>query len=148
MLKSFWAVNKTGLNSYSVSNIMMIDFKLPPILTTILFELPQPKKRLTSKCPSTLGFRYYLPLSFTLSLFDRYQLHSCGFHVIDSIGLDGLVSYNHLFIFVLRFLLTFLGAFNHCQRRIQLQCKFFMISFMKILPAMYSSLFGCFFFAL
>ena len=28
MLKSFWAVNKTGLNSYSVSNIMMIDFKL------------------------------------------------------------------------------------------------------------------------
>ena len=148
MLKSFWAVNKTGLNSYSVSNIMMIDFKLPPILTIILFELRQHKIRLTSKCSSTLGFRYYLPLSFTLSLFDRYQLHSCGFLVIDSIGLDGLVSYNHLFIFVLGFSLTFLGAFNHCQRRIQLQCKFFMIYFMKILPTMYSSLFDCWFFAL
>ena len=96
----------------------------------------------------SMEFRYYLPLSFTLSLFDRYQLHSCGFLVIDSIGLDGLVSYNHLFIFVLGFSLTFLGAFNHCQRRIQLQCKFFMIYFMKILPTMYSSLFDCWFFAL
>ena len=65
---------------------------------------------MASKCSSDLGFRYYLPLSFTLSLFDRYQLHSCGFLVIDSMGLDGLVSYNHLFIFVLRFSLTFLHS--------------------------------------
>ena len=148
MLKSFWAVNKTGLNSYSVSNIMMIDFKLNRQFWKQFCLKATTKKRLILKCSSALGFRYYLPLSFTLSLFDRYQLHSCGFLVIDSIGLDGLVSYNHVFIFVLGFSLTFLGAFNHCQRRIQLQCKFFMIYFMKILPTMYSSLFGCFFFAL
>ena len=126
----------------------MVDFELKRETISFTTVEPQFKNLFTSKVVEHVGVQVYLPLSFTLSLFDRYQLHSCGFLVIDSIGLDGLVSYNHLFIFVLGFSLTFLGAFNHCQRRIQLQCKFFMIYFMKILPTMYSSLFDCWFFAL
>ena len=148
MLNSFWAVNKTGLNSYSVSNIMMIDFKLNRQFWKQFYLKATTKKTIDIGMLQRLGIQV---LSAIIIHFVIVWPISTAFLWFSCDRLDGTRSSGNLqplFIFVLGFSLTFLGAFNHCQRRIQLQCKFFNDIFMKILPTMYSSLFGCCFFAL
>ena len=148
MLKSFWAVNKTGLNSYSVSNIMMIDFKLNRQFWKQFCLKATTKKMIDIEMLQRLGIQVLsaiiIHLVIVWPISSAFLWFSCD--RLDGTRWSGKVQ---PFVYIrFGFSLTFLGAFNHCQRRIQLQCKFFMIYFMKILPTMYSSLFDCWFFAL
>ena len=147
MLKSFWAVNKTGLNSYSVSNIMMIDFKLNRQFWKQFYLKATTKETIDIEMLQHLGIQV---LSAIIIHFVIVWPISTAFLWFSCDRLDWTRWSGKLqpFVYIRFEVFVNLFAFNHCQRRIQLQCKFFMISFMKILPAMYSSLFGCCFFAL
>ena len=147
MLKSFWAVNKTGLNSYSVSNIMMIDFKLNRQFWKELFLNATKQKSVEIEMLQHLGIQV---LSAIIIHFVIVWPISTAFLWFSCDRLDGTRWSGKLqpFVYIRFEVFVNLFAFNHCQRRIQLQCKFFMIYFMKILPTMHPSSFDCCLFSL